>query len=101
MLSEAASSSPISFSLLMWLTMVAWDSRIFLSVNLWWPVVGFVDFMVDFCWVVVVGGGFFLLICGGFCWFVMAGCGFFVNFVVDFCWVGGCRWRIWLFFIGL
>jgi hypothetical protein len=72
-----------------------------LSVNLWWPVVGFVDFVVDFCWIVVVGGGFFLLIVVGFCWFVMAGCGFFVDFAVDFCWVGGCRWRIWLFFIGL
>ena len=27
---------------------------------------GFVDFVVDFCWVVVVGGGFFLLIVVGF-----------------------------------
>jgi hypothetical protein len=40
----------------MWLTTVAWASRISLSVNLWWPVVGFVDFVVDFGWVVV---GFF------------------------------------------
>jgi hypothetical protein len=38
---------------------VAWASRIFLSVNLWWPVVGFVDFVVDFGWVVVVGVVFF------------------------------------------
>jgi hypothetical protein len=42
-----------------WLTTVAWASQIFLSVNLWWPVVGFVDFVVDFGWVVVVGVVFF------------------------------------------
>ena len=65
-LSEAASSSPICLSRLMWLTTMAWASRISLSVNLWWPVVGFVYFVVDFCWFVVVGGGFFLLIRVGF-----------------------------------
>ena len=65
-LSEVALSSLICFSRLMWLTTVAWASRISLSVNLWWPVVGFVDFVVDFGWVVVVGGGFFLLIRVGF-----------------------------------
>ena len=92
-LSEAALSSSISLSLTRcgspWWTGLCGS----LSVNLWWPVVGFVDFVVDFCWIVVVGGGF--------CWFVIASCGFFVDFVVNFCWVCGCRWRIWLFFIGL
>jgi hypothetical protein len=64
----------------MWLTMVAWASQISLFVTLWWPVVGFVDFVVDFCWVVVVGGRFFLLIvvgsgvgCDG--WQGWVGCG--------------------------
>ena len=44
----------------------------------------FVDFVVDFFWVVVAGGGFLLLIVVG-CWFVMA----------DFCWFcGGFRWFV-------
>ena len=63
--------------------MVAWASQISLCVNLLWPVVGFIDFVVDFCWVVVVGGGFFLLIvvgsgvgcgdCQGWVWGWVAG----------------------------
>jgi hypothetical protein len=59
LLSALFSLSPICLSRQRWLTMVAWASRIFLSVNLWWLVVGFVDFVVDFGWVVVVGVVFF------------------------------------------
>jgi hypothetical protein len=71
----------------MWLTTVAWASRISLSVNLWWPVVGFVDFVMDFGWVVVVGGEFFLLIGVGF--------GVGVGWVSVVVGCGGCGFRGW------
>jgi apolipoprotein N-acyltransferase len=78
-LSKTASSSPISLFRLM-CAMMAWASRISLFVNFWWSVVGFVDFVVEFCWFVVAGVGFFFFFffnCGGFCWI-------FVDFVVGF-----------------